>query len=131
MPIAFLIPNASGTIALCAPALFFSAFPIGSLFSSAQLLFPNQVRGVMGSLVLFILNLGGQSLGPLGPRVFDDYLFHNEKMIGPALALTVGICSVLMILTARATYASYRKHFRMQHGTLKERVALSSVSKSA
>jgi MFS family permease len=121
MPIAFLVPSASGTIALCAPALFFSAFPIGSLFSSAQLLFPNQVRGVVGALVLFILNLGGQSLGPLGPGVFDDYLFHNEKMIGPALALTVGICSVLMILAARATYTPYRKHYRMLHGALEER----------
>ncbi len=127
MPIAFLIPSASGTIALCAPALFFSALPIGSLFSSAQLLFPNQVRGVVGALVLFILNLGGQSLGPLGPGVFDDYVFHDEKMIGPALALTVGICSVLMLLAAWATYSPYRKHYRMLHGTPERRAIPSSA----
>jgi MFS family permease len=117
MPLAFLIPSAKATIALCAPALFFSALPIGSLFSSAQLLFPNQVRGVVGALVLFILNLGGQSLGPLGPGAFNDYLFHNEKMIGPSIALTVGICSILMVIAARATYSPYRKHYRMLHGT--------------
>ena len=126
MPFAFLVPNAKGTVALCALALFFSAFPVGSLFSSAQLLFPNQVRGVVGALVLFILNLGGQSLGPLGPGVFNDYLFHNEKMIGPAMALTVGICSILMIIAARATYTPYRKHYRMLHGTPEGRAAFSS-----
>lgn len=130
MPLAFLIPSAKGTIALCALALFFSAFPIGSLFTSAQLLFPNQVRGVVGALVLFILNLGGQSLGPLGPGVFNDYLFHNEKMIGPSLALTVGISSILMIVTARATYSPYRKHYRMLHGTPEGRATSSSAFSS-
>jgi MFS family permease len=116
MPLAFLMPTAAGTAVLCAPALFFTGFPVGSLFGSAQLLFPNQMRGIVGALVLFILNLGGQTLGPLGPGLLNDHVFHSEKMIGSSIALTTGLSSILMILSTWLTFSSYRRHYRILHG---------------
>jgi len=127
MPLAFVMPSATWTVALCAPAMFFTGFPIGSLFGSAQLLFPNQIRGVVGALVLFILNLGGQTLGPLGPGLFNDHLFHSEKMIGNSIALTTVTCSILMIIATWLTFSPYRRHYRMMHGATDKSPAASDV----
>ena len=62
-------------------------------------------------MYLFILNLGGLSLGPLLPGVFTDYLFKDPKMIGAALALTMGVAAILMIVVISATRRPYREHY--------------------
>ena len=41
--------------------------PIGSVYASLQLILPNQVRGQIGALQVFTLNLGGLILGPALP----------------------------------------------------------------
>jgi MFS family permease len=98
------------TLALLTPAVFCLGMPIGSSFSAIQLIFPNQVRAQVSALLLFILNLGGLTLGPLLPGVFNDYLFKSEKMVGASLALAMGIASALMAITYRLTYSHYRRH---------------------
>jgi hypothetical protein len=98
------------TLALLAPAVFCLGLPIGSSFSAVQLIFPNQVRAQISALLLFILNLGGLTLGPLMPGVFNDYLFHSEKMVGASLALAIGIASTAQAIVYRLTYRVYRTH---------------------
>jgi hypothetical protein len=115
MPLFFWVRDAAWSVALCGPAIFFSAFPVGTLFGSAQMLFPNQVRGVVGALILFILNLGGQTLGPLLPGILTDYLFRNEGMIGGALAITTAVCSVAVAIVARLTFAAFKRHYRLTY----------------
>jgi len=67
-------------------------------------------------LFLFLLNLGGLTLGPLMPGLLNDRLFHNEKALGASLAITIGAACVLMLVAFRATYSSYRTHDRLMHG---------------
>jgi hypothetical protein len=98
------------TLILLAPALFCLGLPIGSSFSAVQLIFPNQVRAQVSAFLLFILNLGGLTLGPLLPGVFNDYLFRSEKMVGYSLALAIGIASVAMAVIYRLTYRFYKIH---------------------
>jgi MFS family permease len=98
------------TLALLAPAVFSLGLPIGSSFSAVQLIFPNQVRAQISALLLFILNLGGLTLGPLMPGVFNDYLFHSEKMVGVSLALAIAIAATAQAIVYRLTYGVYRKH---------------------
>jgi MFS family permease len=98
------------TLALLAPAVFCMGLPIGSSFSAVQLIFPNQVRAQISALLLFILNLGGLTLGPLLPGVFNDYLFRSEKMVGSSLALSMGLASTAMAIVYRLTYRCYRTH---------------------
>jgi MFS family permease len=105
------------TILLMAPALFFLALPIGSSFAAIQLIFPNQVLGQVSALFLLILNLGGLSLGPLLPGLLNDYVFRNEKMIGPSLAITIGVASTLLLLTSRAAYRPYRIDYERMHAS--------------
>ena len=104
------------TLLLAAPALFFLALPIGSSYAAIQLIFPNQARGQVSALFLLILNLGGLSLGPLLPGLLNDYVFRNEKMVGPSVAITIGAASALMLFTIRATYRPYRIDYERMHG---------------
>ena len=113
LPVAYLLPQASWTMFLLAPGIFFLALPMGTSPAALQRIFPNQVRGQVSALFLFFLNLGGLSLGPLMPGLLNDRLFHDEKMIGASLAITIGAAAVLMLIAFRATYSSYRTHDRL------------------
>ena len=105
------------TIAFLFAGVFFLALPMGISAAALQRIFPNQVRGVVSALYLFILNIGGLSLGPLLPGLFNDYLFHNGKMIGYSLSITMGGAAVLMLITLVAAYRHYRIHYQMMVAT--------------
>ena len=114
-PLAMMAPRPGWTLALACPAVFCLAPPVATAVAALQLIFPNQVRGQVVALYLLILNLGGQGLGPLLPAVFDDYIFKNEKMIGPSLALTIGIASFLALIVFAATFRPYKTHYLTMH----------------
>lgn len=113
LPIGTLLADVRWTLALLFAGVFALALPMGISAAALQRIFPNQVRGVVSALYLFILNIGGQSLGPLLPGVFNDYLFHNGRMIGYSMAITMGGAAVLMLCTLLAAYPHYREHYRM------------------
>ena len=115
--LAFLNPSASAawTLTMLVPGLFFLAFPIGSAYASLQLIFPNQVRGQVTALLLVVFNLIGLTLGPLLPGLLNDYLFHDGRLVGRSIAMTVIFGSLLMIALFRAIYAPYRRHHALMH----------------
>lgn len=111
-PLAVTIGNPAATTVLLAAGIFFLAMPIGCSYAAVQLIFPNQVRGQVSALFLFILSIGGLSLGPLLPGLLNDYYFHSEKKIGASMAITIGTASLLMLLIWFLTYRPYRAHYR-------------------
>ncbi|MBZ5633392.1 MAG: MFS transporter [Acidobacteriia bacterium] len=113
MPVALIISDPYWTLALLAPALFFDALAMGTSAAALQHIFPNQVRGQVSALYLFVLNLGGGSLGPLLPGVFNDYLFHDPNMVGYSVAITVAVGAIGMLIACRSTYGAYRTHYNM------------------
>jgi hypothetical protein len=113
---AMLVSNVRITIALLMPALFFLGMPIGSAYASLQLIFPNQVRGVVSALFLFILNFIGMGLGPYVPGMLNVRVFHDDNMIGTSMAITIGVASVLGAILFRASYAPYRRYYAEMHG---------------
>jgi len=113
MPLAMMVPKPEWTLALLAPALFFDALAMGTAAAALQHIFPNQVRGQVSALYLFLLNLGGGSLGPLLPGVFNDYLFRNPNMVGYSLAITIAIGAIGMLIASLLTFGSYRTHYEM------------------
>jgi len=115
LPLAMILPQAGWTLALMVPGVFFLALPTGTGVAALQRIFPNQLRGQVSALFLFFLNLGGQTLGPLGPGYLNDHLFHNEKMIGPSMAITFAGAAILLALASLATYQPYRSDFRAIH----------------
>jgi MFS family permease len=113
LPVGTLLADVRWTLAFLFAGVFALALPMGISAAALQRIFPNQVRGVVSALYLFILNIGGQSLGPLLPGVFNDYLFHNGRMIGYSLAITMGGAAILMLITLLAAYRHYRRHYHM------------------
>jgi len=111
MPAALLLPSPQWTLALLAPALCFDALAMGTSAAALQHIFPNQVRGQVSALYLFTLNLGGGSLGPLLPGVFNDYLFHDPNKVAVSLAITIIIGAVGMLIACRSTYGAYRTDY--------------------
>lgn len=111
--LAMLSPQAGWTLAFACPAMFFLALPMGTAVAALQLIFPNQLRGQVSALYLFILNLGGLTLGPLLPGLFNDYLFKNEKMIGSSVAITIAGAATLMLVVFAATLRPYRNHYQL------------------
>jgi len=113
MPLAMMVPKPEWTLVLFAPALFFDALAMGTAAAALQHIFPNQVRGQVSALYLFLLNLGGGSLGPLLPGVFNDYLFRNPNMVGYSLAITIAIGAIGMLIASLLTFGAYRTHYEM------------------
>ena len=113
LPAAFLAPQIEWTLLLMAPGVFCVSLAMGTSPAALQRIFPNQVRGQVSALFLFLLNLAGQTLGPLMPGVFNDRLFHNPKMVGASLAITMGVSAILMLAAFRATYRHYRADCEM------------------
>ena len=113
--LAMAMPELNLQIALLVPAFFFLAMPIGSSYAALQLILPNQVRGQVGALQVFTLNLFGLILGPFLPGFFNDYVFKNPLMVGWSLALTVGLASLLSALLFYATWRPYRRHYAQMH----------------
>ena len=115
-----VVPDARLTLVLIAPGLFFQAMPIGSAYAAVQLIFPNQVRGLVSAFFMFILNLGGISLGPLLPGVFNDYLFKNERMLGPSISLSIVLASLSMMVILPLTYRHYRRDYELMNSVVAE-----------
>lgn len=69
LPTAFLLKQADWSLFLMGPGIFFLSLPMGTSPAALQPIFPNQVRGQVSALFLFLLNLGGLSLA----RSCPDY----------------------------------------------------------
>ena len=114
--LALLLPVLDVQLLLLAAAFLFLAMPIGSGYASLQLILPNQVRGQIGAMQVFALNLFGLILGPALPALLSDYVFRDGLMIGWSLALTVGGASILSAILFRATFGPYRRDYALMHG---------------
>lgn len=111
LPAAFLAPQIDLAFLLMAPGIFFLSLPMGTSAAALQRIFPNEVRGQVSALFLFLLNLGGLTLGPLMPGLLNDRLFHNGRMVGASLAITIGSAAVLMLAAFRGSYRAYSADF--------------------
>lgn len=107
---AMLVPNPQVALVLLAPGIFFLALPLGTAYAALQMVLPNQARGQITALFIFILNLGGLTLGPLMPGVFNDYLFEDPNMVGASVAISIAIGATTLATIFRSIYSPYRRH---------------------
>ncbi len=117
LPAAYLVPRVEYTFLLLGPGIFFLSLAMGTSAAALQRIFPNQVRGQVSALYLFLLSLGGLGLGPLLPGYFNDHLFHDPKMVGTSLAITMGASAVLMVVAFRSSYRVYRNDCALLRGS--------------
>jgi MFS family permease len=112
---AMLSSSQGVSVALLVPAVMFLALPIGCSYASIQMIFPNEVRGTVSAIMLVLLNLVGLGLGTLLPGLLGDRLFHDERMLGPSIAITASLASITGIVAALLTFAPYRRDFAAQN----------------
>jgi len=61
----------------------------GTASAALQLVSPNEFRGQITALFLFVVIVFGQSVGPSVPAAFTDFLFKDDLKVGWSMALTI------------------------------------------
>jgi MFS family permease len=89
------MPNAYLAVTVSTVGLFFLALTPAPLNAALQIITPNQMRGQITALFLFVFNVIGFALGPLMVALFTDYVFQAESQIGYSLVLTALILGPL------------------------------------
>jgi MFS family permease len=82
------MPNPYLAMAVSTVGLFFLSLTPAPLNAALQVITPNQMRGQITALFLFVFNVIGFALGPLMVALFTDYLFQDESQVGLSLVLT-------------------------------------------
>jgi MFS family permease len=108
--VAPLLPGASGVLILYCPLMFFSSFGFGAAAAALQLITPNEMRGQVSAVYLFMINLIGIGLGPFLTGRITDVVFADEQAVGLSIAIVAG-CSAPV---AALVLASGLRAFRVQ-----------------
>src|SRR5262245_22371964 len=82
------MPNPYLAVTVSTVSLFFLSLTPAPLNAALQVVTPNQMRGQITALFLFVFNVVGFALGPLMVALFTDYVFRSESQIGYSLVLT-------------------------------------------
>jgi len=106
--IAPLVPSAAFAIFLFQAATFFSNFHVLAPATLVAIT-PNQMRGQISAIYVFLANIIGLGLGPTIVATFTDYLFHSDLAVGYSLSLTSAILGPSGALILLWGLKSYRK----------------------
>jgi len=111
VPFAVLAPFMSNpylSITLFAVAQFFTNFHV---LGPATLMgiTPNQMRGQISALYVFVVNMLGLGLGPSIVAGFTDFLFGSDLAVGKSLALLAAILGPLGIVILYSGLSAYRR----------------------
>ena len=98
LPFGIAYPLVDGlvpAVALLAISTLISNLPWGLAYAAIATITPNELRGQMAALYLFIVNIIGLGLGPSVIAVFTDYVFADEAAIGASLAAATAVIAPL------------------------------------
>jgi MFS family permease len=82
------MPNAYLAVAVSTIGLFCLSWTAAPLNAALQIITPNQMRGQITALFLYVFNVIGVGIGPNLVAFFTDHVFQAESKIGLSLALT-------------------------------------------
>jgi MFS family permease len=94
-----LMPNATLAIACLGATFFITSFSIGPQNAALQVVTPNEMRGQVTALFLFIFNVFGTGLAPLAVGFVTNYVIGSEAKVGHSIALTAAVMGPLALLT--------------------------------
>ncbi len=83
-----LMPNATLAVIVSAASMFCRTWSSGPLNAALQITTPNQMRGQVTALFLFVFNIIGFGFGPTVVAIFTDYVFHAEALLRYSLFAT-------------------------------------------
>jgi MFS family permease len=101
LPVTILYPlMPTPELALTGAALvqFIVSLGIGPGNAALQIITPNQMRGQVSAMYMFIFNIVGYGLGPTAVALFTDYVFHAESALRYSLTAVAAITAPLAVL---------------------------------
>ena len=105
-----LMPSVELTLLLAAPMLFLHYAHFGVAIAALQLITPNQMRGQVSALLLFMSNILGLALGGSFIAFCTDFIFGYDEALYLAIALVSTLCYPL----AAYLYSSGLKDYKSQ-----------------
>lgn len=93
-----LMGNPWVAVGMLAVQSFIVGWGIGPQNAALQVITPNQMRGQVTALYLFVFNLIGFGLGPTFIAVLTDYVFGSEDQLRYAMALAAAVMAPLAAL---------------------------------
>ena len=95
-----LMPTAASAVAVSTCGTFFTFWTTAPMNAALQIVTPNQMRGQVTALFLFVYNVIGFGLGPTFVALFTDFFFHSENLLGHAITvatLTLGTVTAFIM----------------------------------
>jgi len=102
-----LMPTPELAVAVLTLQFFFNMLLPGPLNAALQIVTPNQIRGQVTALFLFVFNAVGFGVGPTWIATLTDYVFHQESMLRYSLLLSTALMGPLAVLTMLYGIRSY------------------------
>jgi MFS family permease len=93
-----LMPTPELALAGIALVQFILSLGIGPGNAALQIITPNQMRGQVSAMYMFIFNIVGYGLGPTAVALFTDYVFHAESALRYSITTVAAIAAPLAVL---------------------------------
>ena len=104
-----LMPTAAAALAVCAPLFALLNMHLGVTVAALQLIAPNQMRALIGAVLLFLNNLLGLGVGASLVAAATDFVFGDDAAVRYSLVIVAAALCPLAALAARAGLAPYRQ----------------------
>lgn len=110
MPLTMIFPlidDYNLAMVVFAASAFVMGFPYGVGAAAIQVVTPNQMRGLVSAVFLFLINIIGMGLGPTVVASFTDFVFMDQYKLGYSLVATAAFAlpiSLIMVLACRKTF---------------------------
>ncbi|HTW38972.1 MAG TPA: MFS transporter [Steroidobacteraceae bacterium] len=103
------MPSAPLALALLGLGYLVSSLQFGPINAAMQIVTPNEMRGQVTALYLFIFNTFGSGLAPLVIALVTDRIIGSEAKIGHAIVLTAAVLEPLVLLVMWAGLKPYAR----------------------
>jgi MFS family permease len=93
-----LMPTATLSISLLGATFLVTSLSIGPQNAALQIVTPNEMRGQVTALFLFIFNVFGTGLAPLVIGLVTNYIIGAESLVRYSIALTAAVMGPLAFI---------------------------------
>ena len=104
-----LMPSAPLALALLGLGYLVSSLQFGPINAAMQIVTPNEMRGQVTALYLFIFNTFGSGLAPLVIALVTDRIIGSEAKIGQSIVLTAAVLEPLVLAIMWAGMKPYAR----------------------
>ncbi|MEJ2087211.1 MAG: hypothetical protein P8Y69_01725, partial [Gammaproteobacteria bacterium] len=104
-----LAGNATATLIILCPATLFSGSYLGVMAVSFVVITPNQMRGQLTAVYIFVTNILGMAVGTSVLAAFTDFLYRDDALLHYSIATSVALFYPAAALLFWYCLPAYRK----------------------